>query len=285
MKKHCIFFLAILFSTFVSCTKKEVREVKNPISGQLLEQFEVSENKEGSFLKDGFYKTWYANGQIECEGEYKQNKKTKTWSYWYENGQKKSEYAFINDSLNGLFTKWHTNGQKKIEGKYDNGKLVGEWNSWYDNGQLRYKELFENDKKIGQHTAWYKNGQMLSQGNYKNGLKEDIWNYWDQDGVLTKQEKYKNGKNITLVGNKWNDKDNDKWEFFEDNTYIMTAKNGNRKKGNWEIDENKIYLDGKALKIKYLSIDSVFATRWVSSLVTGSYEAQRLQAKRIKDNL
>jgi len=37
------------------------------------------------------------------------------------------------------------------------------------------------------------------------------------------------------------------------------------------------------LKIEYISVDSVLATKWVDDWWYGTYEAQRLQAKRIID--
>lgn len=283
MRKIIIIAISVLL---ISCNKREIREVKDPISGQVLEQFQVKENKEGSFLKDGFYKSWYNNGQIECNGNYSVNKKTGLWNYWYSSGQIKSEYSFKEDSLNGDFKKWYENAQLKIEGKYDFGNLIGEWTSYHDNGQVSAKEYYTNDLREGHFTTWYSNGQKESEGDFLKNEMEGTWTFWDQDGVLNKQAVYKHGKNIILVGGKWVDKDKDEWQFFEDGSYILTIKkSGTRKKGNWEIDTKNLTLDSKNLKLKFISKDSVYASRWVSDWWYGNYEAQRLQAVRINDSI
>ena len=188
------------------------------------------------------------------------------------------------DSLNGEFKKWYDNGQLHVEGSYNNGNLVGEWIGYHDNGQIQTKENYVEDLKQGDFNTWYMNGQKASEGKYLDNVKNGLWTYWDQDGLLNKQEKYSNGKNIILVGGKWIDKDNDKWQFFEDGSYILTLKSGQRKKGNWSISSKYVKLNGKSLKIKYVSADSVFATRWVNDIWYGSYEAQRLQAVRKNDS-
>ena len=43
----------------------------------------------------------------------------------YKNGQK-----------HGSWTWWYDNGQKKYQGNYDNGKKSGEWFEWESNGEL-----------------------------------------------------------------------------------------------------------------------------------------------------
>lgn len=281
-----IILITITIISISACNKHELREIKDPISGQLLEQFQVVENKEGSFIKDGFYKTWFKNGQIESKGLYAENKKDGLWKYWHSNGQIKSEYSFKQDSLDGILKKWYDNSQLSINGKYNNGKLVGEWLTYHDNGQLMSKENYSNGLKQGLFTSWYMNGQKASKEMYSDGVENGLWSYWDQDGLLNKQEKYKNGKNIILIGGKWIDKDKDEWQFFEDGTYILTLhKSEQRKKGTWSISNNYVKLNDKSLKIKYVSADSVFATRWVkASFWSASYEAQRLQAKHISDS-
>ncbi len=58
-------------------------------------------------LKEGTYKTWYANGNIEYEGCYK------------------------NDKQNGLWKHWFVDGSTKSEGNYLVGEKEGEWKNWY----------------------------------------------------------------------------------------------------------------------------------------------------------
>ena len=51
-------------------------------------------------------------------------------TYWYENGEKKSEGTYKNGKKDGLFTWWYVNGKKEYEGTYKNGRKISvkEWN-------------------------------------------------------------------------------------------------------------------------------------------------------------
>jgi len=49
------------------------------------------------------------------------------WTSWYENGQKNSEYKYINGKEDGVYNVWYPNGNQYIKGKYKMGKEVGIW--------------------------------------------------------------------------------------------------------------------------------------------------------------
>jgi len=107
------------------------------------------------FGMDGKWTNWYANGQIESEKFYNDDKEdgiSIVSTHWYENGnifkvtkynsqgnpvsetqyfasvsgQKKSELNYKNKMLNGKLTRWHENGQIKSEATYKDGKQVSE---------------------------------------------------------------------------------------------------------------------------------------------------------------
>jgi antitoxin component YwqK of YwqJK toxin-antitoxin module len=279
--KKALFFIS-LSVVFFACNRHQIREKKSD-NGQLQEQYQVIETKDGSFAKDGYYKTWYSNGQIETQGEYAENKRTGNWKSWYSNGQLHEDINFKEDSLDGDFKKWHENGKKLIEGKYEFGKLIGKWQAWHDNGQLKNEQNYLNGKLEGKQTYWYSNGQKNTEGTYLNGLKDGLWIYYDQDGKIDSENQFKNGNDITLVGLKWLDIDKDTWEFFEDGSYILDiTKKGERKKGTYKINGESLDLDGKDHKIKYISRDSIYASRVYSDWFYGSREVSRLKAKRIK---
>src|SRR5690606_23799157 len=81
-----------------------------------------------------------SNGQVKArgcvgrgaDGNYRRQG---PWTYWYANGQKKTEGAFKDDKKEGPWTYWYVNGQKESEGAYKNGKREGPWTAWYENGQ------------------------------------------------------------------------------------------------------------------------------------------------------
>ena len=94
-----------------------------------------------------------------------------TW--FYENGQAKSETNQNNDKLDGLSTWWYENGQKKAEANYKDGK------------------------EDGLVTWWHENSQKKSEGNWKGGKQEGVTIIYDENGKEILRRHYLNGA-ITL---------------------------------------------------------------------------------------
>ncbi len=53
------------------------------------------------------------------------------WTWWYEDGQKRSEVNWKDDKKDGLWTEWYVSGQKKTEHTYKDGRKISSkyWNS------------------------------------------------------------------------------------------------------------------------------------------------------------
>ena len=58
-----------------------------------------------------------------------------------ENGQIEQEGNYKDDKLDGKWTYWHENGQIEQEGNYKDDKLDGKWTYWHENGQIEQKEI------------------------------------------------------------------------------------------------------------------------------------------------
>lgn len=97
---------------------------------------------EGSDLRNGSYRTWYANGKPESDGFYAMGKKSGTFTYWHENGQVASTGEYKNDLAEGTWVWWHDNGQKSAVGKYTAGNLIGEWRWWDEAGKLTKQQTY-----------------------------------------------------------------------------------------------------------------------------------------------
>ncbi len=50
---------------------------------------------------------------------------TKPWSVFWYNGQKRSEFSYVNDALQGSYTEWNLSGTIADKGEYQDGKLHG----------------------------------------------------------------------------------------------------------------------------------------------------------------
>ena len=80
------------------------------------------------------------------------------WTYWYENGQKKSVSNFKDGVLPGMsraiadgkFTEWYESGEKKLEGHYETNRAEGKWTEWDENGRIMEEQYY----KMGELKDW-----------------------------------------------------------------------------------------------------------------------------------
>ncbi len=97
---------------------------------------------EGSDMRHGSAKSWYANGKQEQDGAYEYGKKTGTFTFWHENGQIASTGEYKDDLAEGNWVWWHDNGQKSAIGKYTKGALIGDWRWWDEAGKLTKQQTY-----------------------------------------------------------------------------------------------------------------------------------------------
>jgi len=97
---------------------------------------------DGSDMRHGTSKSWFANGQPELEGTYEHGKKAGTFTFWHENGQIAATGEYKADVAIGTWVWWHANGQKSAVGKYNDGALIGEWRWWDESGKLTKQQTY-----------------------------------------------------------------------------------------------------------------------------------------------
>ena len=91
--------------------------------------------------KNGSFKTYYLNGQIEKCGYKINDDNVGEWTYYYYNGQIESQGSFENDKPEGKWVSYYKNGNKKCEGSYKNGKQNSLW-LYYDHDEQLMSTLF-----------------------------------------------------------------------------------------------------------------------------------------------
>ena len=258
--------LILLLILLVSCSKREVRETK--LLGVLVEQYEVTTTSDGSFVKDGFYKTWYENGQININAEYENNKRNGNYKVWYKSGQLQQDLNYSNDSLDGKQIKYHKNGNILWEGQANNGSFEGLVTEYYENGQKKSEKIFKDDKIDGPFKYWNSDGSISIDGNYVNGLAEGERKDYFDSGKTVLITVFKADKNITLQGGKWLSDDDYILEFFDDNTYSYEhfSDKSNRGKGTYSIDGDNFLFDTHKMKINTICKESFSAEEKTSNL-------------------
>ncbi len=234
-KTHIIILSIVLTLGLLSCNTREVREVNNPITGKPLEKYEVKETDDGSFLKDGFYKKWHMNGQIEVDCNYELNKREGPYKTYYENGQINVDATFKQDSTDGHYIKYYKTGIKMWEGNYALGKTIGKWGAWHENQQqMSLQEFNEKGRLDGQQKYWFSNGQVSLVGEAKNGEKIGTWSDYVENGEPRRIYKYNGGVDIALVG-KWQIDNGNVIDYLADYTFLMIEPKGKQYRGTYEI--------------------------------------------------
>ncbi|MBC7864930.1 MAG: toxin-antitoxin system YwqK family antitoxin [Bacteroidia bacterium] len=100
------------------------------------------------FTKDSVYTKYFDDkGLLSGEGVYMKNKRVGKWSY-YENGKILEELNFKAGDFDGPKTLYYSNGQIKSTENYVNGKREGEFKEYSKSGKLKKTILYRNGQKV-----------------------------------------------------------------------------------------------------------------------------------------
>lgn len=114
--------------------------------------------------KNGVEKSYYDNGQLEYEKNWKDGKKDGHWKSYYENGQLVVEEGYINDKLDWK-KHYYDEGQLLSDEDWEDGTLKL-FKFYYQNGQLRCKRKYKSgsgrDGEILTEKCWDLYGNEMS---------------------------------------------------------------------------------------------------------------------------
>ena len=214
-------------------------------------------------------KDYYPNGQIQLEGtyssfdkeikekslwcNYKTNTKEGEFKKWYENGQLESKTNYRKGLRNGLHEYWYANGKRESVQNYKNGQKHGECIWWNEDGTLQRKLVFKKgENQFKKDTSYhyiaytpkaYNNSETKkwpliiylhggsSRGTdttklYSNGIPDQIWRGREFPFVIVAPQ--------CPINQRWS---TDNW--FENFYKEITTK--------FRINTNKVYLTGVSL--------------------------------------
>ena len=190
MKRLLVISALILFSS-VCFSQNNVQTFKTDSGGKYVG--EVSNN-----LPNGKGIMYYANGNKEYEGMFKDGQFHGTGTSYFENG--KLEYAgqWKEGYMDGYGEAYWENGFKCYEGTFKDGffdgvgtfyrekdgtkKYAGEFKDEYPNGQgtfyyldgkVEYTGQVKDDQPNGPGTSYYKSGSIEYTGTFSNGYRLD----------------------------------------------------------------------------------------------------------------
>jgi len=127
--------LCILSFFLSSCHNKKtdvIEEVYDNKSPRVVRTYEEKDGKKELVGE----KSFYPDKKIQLEGDYKNEKRSGIWTFYYQNGNKWSEGEYKDGLNNGKSTTWFENGNKRYEGQYKDGKQTGKWKFWDEKGNF-----------------------------------------------------------------------------------------------------------------------------------------------------
>lgn len=176
---------------------------------------------DNSFTSDGPYKEFYHDGELFCEGAYKQGNPSGKWSLYYPSGEVAKTISYVDGHPNGevkiydeagkltserlyksgkregSWTSYDVEtGEPLFEQNYVNGKANGEWKIWFSNGQLRQTQTFKAGKREGVVTEWAMTGEKRAEAAFLAGKRHGKSSQWHPSGKIIEQV-YENGKMIS----------------------------------------------------------------------------------------
>jgi hypothetical protein len=114
---------------------------------------------DGTGVRQGAYRAWFANGRLKIEGQFLDGEKSGRWrswhgnGLWFGNGQPSEEGAFAKGREEGVWTRWHRNGARFEEGEYRGGRRQGRWRVWYHSGELEREGQYRDSMPYGVWTS------------------------------------------------------------------------------------------------------------------------------------
>ena len=135
MKRLIIILVAI--TTLAACNKTNVKTTLFEDGSVKSEKnFKTVDGKEELTKEINFH----PNGKKYIEGHYKDGLRDGYWASWYNDGQLWSEGNFKKDKSDGERTVYHPNGTLHYKGTFDMGKRVGVW-TFYDEAGVKVNEI------------------------------------------------------------------------------------------------------------------------------------------------
>lgn len=197
--KYLFLFLFLLPKIFFSQTNND----KTIYLDSLWKETSKDNYKYHRIVKDYYldkaeyrFEDYYGAGQIQMEGNSvaKDNLSPNGYfTYYYENGIKKTVCSYEKGRPNGNTSEWYENGAKKLEGEYIQNPAEYSY-------ELKINQYWDSTSKQtvldGNGEFERKTDNSTESGKIKNGWKEGVWKGENDIYKLKYTELYENGKLI-----------------------------------------------------------------------------------------
>lgn len=128
--------------------------------------------------KEGEFKVWFKNGQIESKTNYFKGLRDGLHEYWYSNGQRESIQNYINGQEHGRTTWWNSDGSLKRELMFEKGMNLYPKDAIYHYISYTPKEYNVDSKKRWPLIIYLHGGSSRGTDTMKLyccGIPDQIW--------------------------------------------------------------------------------------------------------------
>ncbi|WP_346759165.1 toxin-antitoxin system YwqK family antitoxin [Agaribacillus aureus] len=246
-------------------------QMKNYYEGEksLREIYYVKDTN--SYVLDGKYVAYHANGNVKTQGSYRDNLSIGKWEYFFESGALKMSGDLQEDGTTGYWEYYFENGQKSMEGMLIDSKRNDQWIFYYEQGGVKSKGTFSKGKRNGfwqyfkedgskkadarykddkgLYTEYYNSGAVKAQGINNEGKSDSLWTYFYESGKVKAKGHYKEGLkegqwqyfnekgNLSSQGSYKKGLSDGQWAYYHDNGKISSEgmEKSGVKDGFWKL--------------------------------------------------
>ncbi len=122
----------------------------------------------------GKVKSYFDNGNVARELEYKNGDLVNTYRAYYYDGQLENEMFYKSDEYDGSNIEFYPNGKVKTKSEYQYGNLHGLTKNYYENGTIKEEINYCNNMKSGEANYYDKTGKIIKKERYFN---DEVYEY------------------------------------------------------------------------------------------------------------
>jgi len=109
---------------------------------------------------------------------------------FYEDGIRKTEIDYVNDSKHGLWKEYNESGKLITSTSYVLDHKQGQEKEYTDEGQLIRLTNYIRDEKNGEEILYFNSGKVKEKKSYKMGSKAGKWIWYNEDGSIKEETEY-----------------------------------------------------------------------------------------------
>ena len=184
----------IMSDRFMKGGKPDSLQIGYNLDGSKFKEECYIQKEDGTPMLHGKASYWYENGQLKSEAVYDSGAPSGTIIAYYDDGNKMSETSYKNGKKDGEDIVYFKNGNKKKSTIYLASRRSGTCQEWFENGKLKEVNEYKDNALHGTTIVYYSNGKKRREINYQDGQLHGLKTEWNKRGRKVAQAKYEKGE-------------------------------------------------------------------------------------------